>query len=267
MFGKKGSCRSQGPEVASQLKAKKRDFQMTLLSFTASGRLFCRRFVSAPNGRRFAGRSATTRHFCYHGHEACLRLLPYAEDDENAVFRLLSFLPSLYPNGHEWLRKRLGDVLNGTATCILAKYDSHLVGITIEKPKSQKRLKLCTIFVMPAFRQLGVGMVLLSERQLSWKLSGYDEVYVTGAMELKHTLSPFFGRFGFNLVAIEKNRYGKRRDEIVFSWRNRQVKDVEQPYTHGFSAAPWHSNFRAQQDLQIPPRQSILCREGFAVHL
>jgi|HubBroStandDraft_6_1064221.scaffolds.fasta_scaffold04031_2 hypothetical protein len=60
----------------------------------------------------------------------------YRRADDGTAVRMLSFLPTLYPNGMLWLQKRLDDVVDGKAQCRLASFLSAPAGIAIETPKS-----------------------------------------------------------------------------------------------------------------------------------
>jgi GNAT superfamily N-acetyltransferase len=144
---------------------------------------------------------------------------PYSSADRNLTFRLLSFLPSLYPRGNEWLDHRLYQVLEGKARCTLALFDSRLIGVTIETPKTPSRLKLSTIYVAPRFRKLGVGATLLERCKENWLRKDLGHVHVTADLGRTGMLFPLLTRVGFNFTALEVDRYGAGRHEVVFSWK------------------------------------------------
>lgn len=148
-------------------------------------------------------------------------LRPYQGRDRAAVFHLLSFLPNLYPNGHDWLEHRLAGVLKGQARCTLAVAKGVPIGITIETPKSHRRLKLSTIFIHPLFRGIGVGSSLMSQCYENWRQNDLAEVWVTTDVKRASIILPLFSRFSFEPNSIEYNRYGSDRHELILVWRNR----------------------------------------------
>jgi len=144
---------------------------------------------------------------------------PYDGSDRPGVLRLLAELPALYPNGDLWLGRRLEDALVGKARCAIAAAPWGPIGITIETPKGQHRLKLSTIFVHPNFRKLGIGTELLSSCQHRWVDQGLEQVYVTVAVRHAQVVLPLLTQYGFQSAAIELARYGVGRDEIVLHWQ------------------------------------------------
>ncbi|MDE3137114.1 MAG: GNAT family N-acetyltransferase [Acidobacteriota bacterium] len=143
---------------------------------------------------------------------------PYRSRDREAVFRLLSFLPSLYPKGAEWLDGRLEDVLRGRARCTLAFADVRLAGVTIETPKGKYTTKLSTIWVAPEHRASGIGTALLDACRRGWERSGVRSAYVTADVRAGQALWPVLKGLSFRPTNVEKDRYGEGRDETVFHW-------------------------------------------------
>jgi GNAT superfamily N-acetyltransferase len=152
-----------------------------------------------------------------------LTIRPYISSDQSAIFRLLSVLPSLYPGGYNWLERRLGDVGLGKARCSLAITHWGPVGVTIETPKQDSRLKLSTFFVHPAFRGLNIGTHLLQQCYERWIRDELDQVHITADLKIAGTLSPLLARYGFRVKAIDLERYGPQRDEIILSWSPNKV--------------------------------------------
>jgi GNAT superfamily N-acetyltransferase len=161
------------------------------------------------------------------GHDAGLRealfipvaLRPYRADDLARVSALLRELPDLYPGGDRWLVRRLAEALNGRArvTVAVLRADASVpVGVTIETPKSDGRLKLSTLFVAPAARGGGVGTRLMRAADARWTREGVRRVHVTAdesrAGDVERVISPH----GFRQVAVEPGRYGQGRSEVVF---------------------------------------------------
>jgi len=146
-------------------------------------------------------------------------LRPFQRRDRVALFRLLDFLPDLYPNGQEWLDRKLNDVLDGKAYCTLLGTSGGLLGVTIETPKGSKRVKLSTIYVHPIARRRRSGVRLLQSCVRNWESRGYDQASVTVDLGRCATLSPLLINHGFNHTLTLPDRYGPNRDEAVFEWR------------------------------------------------
>ena len=146
-------------------------------------------------------------------------LKPFEAGDRSAVFALLSDIPLLYPQGGEWLHRRLLDVASGKARCTLAMSRWNPVGATIESPKDRRRLKLSTVYVHPSFRQRGVGSRLIAAACRQWQRDELDEVYLTADIRRAPEVDLLLWKFGFRLTAIEAQRYGWSRDEVVFACR------------------------------------------------
>jgi len=136
--------------------------------------------------------------------------------DEAAVRQLLDFLPVLYPDGFEWLTKRLGDVRRGDAMCVVAEHDGELVGIALGIIKPSGRFKLSTLYVSELHRRKGVGGRLLRHALHFAEARGASHVYITGAHTVRNELEPLLDGHGFRRVATEQDRYGAGRHEDVF---------------------------------------------------
>jgi GNAT superfamily N-acetyltransferase len=145
-------------------------------------------------------------------------LRSFTRYDRVSVFNLLSFLPTLYPKGYSWLDSRLDDVLAGRARCTLAVTPWDVAGVTIETPKGAKRLKLSTIYVNPRFRGLGVGASLLRHCKAKWEQEELSGVHVTADTRRLDALLPLLTNHGFSVTAMDKERYGPNRDEMIFNW-------------------------------------------------
>jgi ribosomal protein S18 acetylase RimI-like enzyme len=141
--------------------------------------------------------------------------------DLAAVGGLLTDLEVDYPGGRLWLANRLLDVVDGRAICDLAAVGGFIVGATIGTPKPHA-MKLSTIFVAPEWRRKGVGAALLdrflAQAEARVADSGRElrvETYVTVAHHNWGQLAPLLSSRGFTETAVEFNRYGIGRHEIV----------------------------------------------------
>src|SRR4051812_7784147 len=60
------------------------------------------------------------------------RIRPYSASDRLRLERVLALLPSLYPDGDRWLRRRLDEVEEGAAQCTVVEQGSRLIAVAIE---------------------------------------------------------------------------------------------------------------------------------------
>lgn len=134
---------------------------------------------------------------------------------EEDVRELLDFLPVLYPDGHSWLTKALREVACGDAEAIEIRNADRLVGILLGKLKGN-RYKVRTLFVAPDYRGRGLGRVLLQRGIDAARASSASFVYLTVADTMSEELAPLMKSEGFSQLALERNRYGIGRDELVF---------------------------------------------------
>jgi ribosomal protein S18 acetylase RimI-like enzyme len=145
-------------------------------------------------------------------------LRPFCASDHSAVASLLKDLPSTYPGGDLWLHRRLQDVKSFKAFCTVVLVRGVLAGLTIEVEKGERRRKLSTVFVDPAFRGAGLGSLLLRNCSRTWEKCELDEVFVTVRSTKLHDTGVFLMLNGFQAIAIEKDRYGDGNDEAILRW-------------------------------------------------
>ena len=143
------------------------------------------------------------------------RLVDYRSVDRDEVVRLLSGLPLLYAGAHEWLDRRLNDVVCRTASCTLARVGNQLAGIAIVTPKAGARVKLSTLFVAPEFRRRGLGDRLVRRCWNRWVLDGVCAAHVTVRIGREDALHSLLAPFGFSFVTRAANRYGVDQHEFV----------------------------------------------------
>jgi GNAT superfamily N-acetyltransferase len=146
---------------------------------------------------------------------------------------LLKFLPQLYPNADAWLEQRLTDVERGIARCTVAILPDRrgLIGVTIETPKPANSLKLSTIYVCEQYQRNGVGAALLRRARRQWIAARLQAVHVTVDAGRRHLLEPLLLSNGFDLTAIDRDRYTVGRDELVFHW-DRPLRQVHHRAMH-----------------------------------
>lgn len=134
------------------------------------------------------------------------------------VRKSLEFLPSLYPGGDTWLAKRLVDIREERARCLLALCGGVVAGIAIETPKSVGVVKLSTFYVNPGARGRGVGSALLGRLTTLWKTEGVHSAYVTVAATKVAELEPLLRDYDFVCRSVHEGRYGLSRDEFIYEW-------------------------------------------------
>jgi GNAT superfamily N-acetyltransferase len=132
------------------------------------------------------------------------------------VFKLLGFLPALYPGSFEWLDRRLEQILEGKGRCTVVNLSGRIAGITIESPKTARTVKLSTIFVDAHFRGRRVGTALLADCCNRWRQELVKSCHVTADYRIARDLSPLLKQFSFKETAMLMNRYGPGRHEVVF---------------------------------------------------
>jgi len=143
----------------------------------------------------------------------------YAREDRASLIALLWELPLWYPRGLHWLQARLTDVEHGAASATIAVAHGATVGVIIDTPKAQDRGKLSTLYVAPGSRRRGLAGQLLQIRECSWIEQGLRTVSCTLPWPQGAATYRFLAGYGFTSVALARQRYGPRRDELVVTWQ------------------------------------------------
>ncbi len=138
--------------------------------------------------------------------------------DRRAVFRLLADLDGKYPNGLDWLDRRLGDIEAGRARLYQITIGSELVAAGIETWKGPRKRKLSTFMVASSLRGSGLGSALLEAMKLQWRADEIDEVIVTVDEHDRHTTT-FFLRSGFTRLRGARVHYAPNRADLILCWR------------------------------------------------
>lgn len=145
------------------------------------------------------------------------KLRGYVQADRGEVMRLLTpVLRELYPAGEVWLARRLDDVAESQADCILATHDGKVVGVAIITPKKTGRVKLSTLYVTPTARGKGIGRQILKETLARLRSQGADEIYITAAHSVEDLIRPLLEAQGFIKLDRVPNRYGPGRHEDIY---------------------------------------------------
>ncbi|WP_141208603.1 hypothetical protein [Streptomyces griseorubiginosus] len=130
---------------------------------------------------------------------------------------LLRDLPNLYPHGDKWLDRTFGEIPQGKARLTVVELGTDIVAVSIEKPKDHGRMKLSTLYVRSDVRNMRVGTSFFRWLDARWRSENRKEVYMTVASEGAYELERLVKVFGFTCVAVQEDRYGLGRDEVVFS--------------------------------------------------
>ena len=126
----------------------------------------------------------------------------------------------LYPGGVEWLDRKLHTQARDPTSvrCTLAEAGSTLLGLTIETVKGMGLTKLSTIWVNDSVRGRGIGTKLIDACVANWMRERRSETYVTVSLQLVEVVARLLVPAGFFLRAVEPNRYGRGRDEVILTW-------------------------------------------------
>jgi ribosomal protein S18 acetylase RimI-like enzyme len=163
-----------------------------------------------------------------------LRLRPYEPADAGRVVQLVAdVLERLYPTGGEWLERKQRSFEREGARCTLAEVGSTLLGLTIESVKGLGRCKLSTIWVNEPARGRGIGTALLDSCLVGWRRELLNEAYVTVSLQVVGVVALLLVPKGFQLRALERDRYGAGRDEVVLAWsRAGQVASADRGWVN-----------------------------------
>lgn len=160
-------------------------------------------------------------------HALGISLRSYREPDCSATHNLLADIDVLYPGGHDWLTRRLTDVLDGRAECVLLAERlnhvsaDHLVGAAILSPKDglsprlSNRVKISTFIIAPSHRGRGLATRFIADLAVTWRTQG-TRVHLTCPAPQAEAFYGVLKKAGFRWMAVERDRYGRGRDEAVF---------------------------------------------------
>jgi len=121
-----------------------------------------------------------------------------------------------YPNGSDWLDRRLDDVENGRADYATLNWGQLSVAHALMTPKGRNRWKLCTFYLPDWARHRGIGRIFLRHLQRRWMLIGAEQVAVTVDVEAERT-GQFFVMNDFHRLGGHVS-YGSDRNDAVFVW-------------------------------------------------
>lgn len=125
---------------------------------------------------------------------------------------------ALYPRGLDKLAARMEDALDLRARCTVAVAGRQVVGLAMESPKGSHRVKLSTLWVAPEWRNAGIGKALVANAVERWLKDGVETAHLTVCVQDCPLLNAALDPFGFTPIALEVDRYGDGRDEVVLGW-------------------------------------------------
>ncbi len=147
-----------------------------------------------------------------------VRITPVTRPDRSEVRRLLACLDERYPDGVEWLERRLDDIEAGRAWAWRAGSGRIALGFAITAPKGRRGIKLCSLYVVPAARGIGIGRRLLNAAMGEWQKSDVKSTFVT-IDEGDWETQGFFAAHGFSRLKGERHAYGERFDSVYAASR------------------------------------------------
>jgi ribosomal protein S18 acetylase RimI-like enzyme len=130
--------------------------------------------------------------------------------ERSRVRRALGLLGVRYPEGLDWLDRRLDDIECGRAELWRAGHGT-VSGWAIVTPKGLHDAKLCTVYIAPAARGLGWGRKLIDS--ISAELLDRDVLTMRVTVdENDATTRSFFEIVGFRPLPDSRRQYGTRFD-------------------------------------------------------
>jgi ribosomal protein S18 acetylase RimI-like enzyme len=143
--------------------------------------------------------------------------------DRSLVYRdLLPVIADSYPNAEGWLQRRMDDVLDGAADCLIARDRRGLRAVAIQTPKGRGEAKLSTIWVAERARGRGLGAKMIARCRQVWRRRETEEVWVTvSPASLDAVLALLLPR-GFVIAARMTSRYKPGQTETVLRWTPEQ---------------------------------------------
>nr|WP_165359838.1 GNAT family N-acetyltransferase [Parabacteroides goldsteinii] len=129
------------------------------------------------------------------------------------ITKILSDLKGEYPNFDQWILKTFNEVSKGQRTIILKMIDSKIVAISIIK-HTKREQKLCTVRVMPKFKDFGIGTELMRE---SLSILKNDHPLATVSAARINEFRPLLRKINFEETQVLDAFYKKDSREYVFN--------------------------------------------------
>lgn len=169
---------------------------------------------------------------------------PGRERDVDQLFASIAHFEAFYPGFELWFWGKVVPGLGvGRRRIIPVHAGELLAAIAILKRVPEER-KICTLWVAPFARKLGLGSRLLRD-SLTWLEC--DEPLITVCQERLHDLRPILRKFGFTLEEVSHSYYRPGRSEYVFNGLINQ----SQASCQRFDCATLHLNERTTGALRL----------------
>src|SRR6266851_4783161 len=145
--------------------------------------------------------------------------------DLDRLFASVAHLQAFYPQFRPWFcGKVVAGLASGSRALLSVHAGSTLTAIAILKREPDER-KICTFWVAPRARKLGVGTRLLHD-SLTWL--DCDRPLITVCQERVGELQPLLRKFDFTLEQVCDSSYRPGRLEYVFNGSAVQSEDAFQ---------------------------------------
>lgn len=128
--------------------------------------------------------------------------------------RLLNPVAPMYPNFDAWLNfKFRRNLALGQRQIALANYGCQLAGVALLKNDGIER-KICTFYIAPNFRNMGVGSKLMD---LAIETLNSSSSFITVSDERKNELAPLLSSRGFKCINSVHGLYRSGSFEHFYS--------------------------------------------------
>ncbi len=139
------------------------------------------------------------------------------------IVLLLHDLKKEYPNFDQWIIKALSEVGKGKRSIILKILNTKIVAISIIK-HTKREQKLCTVRVIPEYRDLGIGTELMHDSLI---ILNNDHPLATVSTTKINEFRPLLKKLNFEETQVLDSFYKKGLREHVF---NGVLKEVSSYY-------------------------------------
>ena len=145
------------------------------------------------------------------------------EDKVEEIYNLLNSNVKDYPNIFHWYYTKVVPNLNKTREIIVAIDESNqIVGFTIVKNEEEK--KICSLYVIPQYRNKGIGTLLLNKAMVVLKMR---KPLITVNNKVLDYYLPLFTKLGYNLRHTYRDYYVKDVVEYCFNGKLPDKKFVK----------------------------------------
>lgn len=126
----------------------------------------------------------------------------------------LSDVGSYYPEFKSWLyfTFRAG-IFVGERKILVAHSDGDIAGLALLKNSSSEK-KICTFYVLPEYREDGIGRSLMHE---AMQTLGHSDIGISVSEERNSELSPLLRSCGFSLTSVMPGHYRSEKSEFFYN--------------------------------------------------